>query len=86
MPGGARFEPDDVAFIFLPEELHDNARSFFEEHRVNHTGPAYLCRYVDPRWSYARIARALSGPIPAPPAPRPFRPSPVNVFAGVRAP
>jgi hypothetical protein len=60
VPGGLRFQPDDVAFVFLPEELHDNARAFFGEHRANNTGPAYLGRYLDPRWDRARIQEVLT--------------------------
>jgi hypothetical protein len=36
VPGGLTFQPD-VAFVFLHEELHDNARAFFVEHRANNT-------------------------------------------------
>lgn len=28
VPGGFKFDPDDVAFVFLPAELHDRARTF----------------------------------------------------------
>jgi len=81
VPGGFRFEPDDVAFVFLPEDLHDNARTFFEEHRQAHTGPAYRCRYIDPRWDAARIKKTLAEPVPAPPASQPVVPSPASPFA-----
>jgi len=63
VPGGLRFRPDDVAFVFLPEELHDNARVFFAEHRTNNTGPAYLGRYLDPRWDRERVQKVLTGPV-----------------------
>jgi hypothetical protein len=63
VPGGLNFQPDDVAFVFLPDELHDNARAFFTEHRANNTGPAYLGRYLDPRWSRQRIQEVLSEPV-----------------------
>lgn len=33
VPGGLRFAPGDVAFVFIPEKLHDKARTFFIEHR-----------------------------------------------------
>jgi hypothetical protein len=59
MPGGLRFAPGDVAFVFLPGELHDKARTFFTEHRDANTGPAYLGPYLDPRWSRQQIERAL---------------------------
>lgn len=59
VPGGFRFKPKHVAFVFLPEELHARARGFFEEHRRQNTGPAYLCPYLDPRWKHDRIAEVL---------------------------
>jgi hypothetical protein len=68
VPGGVAFGPEDVAFLFIPEELHAGARSFFEDHFRDNTGPAYLCPYVDPTWDMARIQAAFSGvattPIP----------------------
>lgn len=71
VPGGIEFTPDDVAFLFIPEELHAQARSFFEDHLHEHTGPAYLCPYVDPRWDMARIQTAFASvaatPVPLPP-------------------
>jgi hypothetical protein len=65
VPGGLMFQPDDVAFVFLPEQLHDNARAFFGEHRANDSGPAYLGRYVDPRWDRERIQEDLTEPVGA---------------------
>jgi hypothetical protein len=59
VPGGLRFAPSDVAFVFLPEKLHDKARTFFSEHRDANTGPAYLGPYLDPRWSHQQIEHAL---------------------------
>lgn len=59
VPGGLRFEPDDVAFLFLPGESHDLARSFFEGHLAEHTGPAYLCPYIDVTWERSRIQEQL---------------------------
>jgi hypothetical protein len=55
VPGGLQFGRDDVAFLFIPEELHSAARSFFEDHLRENTGPAYLCPYVDPTWDMPRI-------------------------------
>lgn len=65
VPGGLKFDPCDVAFLFLPEHLHNNARAFFAEHRVNNSGPAYLGRYLDPRWDRERIEAALTEPLGA---------------------
>jgi hypothetical protein len=28
VPGGLRFPPDQVAFLFIPDSLHDQVRSF----------------------------------------------------------
>ncbi|SOC51105.1 hypothetical protein [Ornithinimicrobium cerasi] len=60
VPGDMQFEPDDVAFLFLPEELHSRARSFFQDAIEENTGPVYLCPYLDPLWSDARIQDALT--------------------------
>ena len=49
--GDLEFGPDDVAFLFLPAELHQAARSFFQDAIHEHTGPGYLCPYLDPLWS-----------------------------------
>ncbi len=53
------FEPEDVAFLLIPEKLHEAARAFFQEHLHEHTGPAYLCPYVDPTWGRDRILETL---------------------------
>jgi hypothetical protein len=58
--GDLAFGPDDVAFLFIPEALHGTARSFFEDHLRENTGPAYLCPYVDPTWDMTRIQAALA--------------------------
>jgi hypothetical protein len=68
VPGGVTFGPDDVAFLFIPEQLHAAARAFFEGHVRDNTGPAYLCPYVDPTWDMPRIQKAFSH-LAAPAAP-----------------
>jgi hypothetical protein len=68
VPGGLAFSVNEVAFLFIPQELHGAARSFFEEHLAAGSGPAYLCPYVDPRWDMPRIQAAFA-PVPVPPAP-----------------
>jgi hypothetical protein len=65
VPGGLRFTPEDVAFLFLPEESHTAARQFFVDHQAANTGPAYLCPYIDPRWPKDRIEKALKEVSPA---------------------
>jgi len=57
--GPFSFEPEDVAFLLIPEELHERARIFFEEVERDHSGPAYLCPSVDPAWDRNKILRAL---------------------------
>lgn len=59
VPGGLRFEPSDVAFLFIPAEFHDKARQFFTDHRIANSGPAYLCPYVDVTWDRSRIQAQL---------------------------
>jgi hypothetical protein len=51
VPGGLSFDPDDVAFLFIPDELHAAARSFFQYAIDENTGPGYPCPYLDPQWS-----------------------------------
>ena len=46
--GSFQFSPEDVAFLLIPERLHVAARNFFQEQLRKHSGPAYLCPYVDP--------------------------------------
>jgi hypothetical protein len=70
VPGGLRFNPENVAFLFLPEESHKAARQFFVDHEAANTGPAYLCPYIDPRWHKDRIRKALTEvPLAAEPSP-----------------
>jgi hypothetical protein len=70
VPGGLSFEPEDVAFLLLPEEWHEAARQFFADHRFAHTGPAYLCPYIDPRWPREKIEQSLDE-VPSIPEPSP---------------
>jgi hypothetical protein len=60
VPGSLSFTPDDVAFLFIPEEYHAAAWAFFEEALEEQTGPAYLCPYLDPRWSMDRLQEVLA--------------------------
>ena len=54
------FEPEDVAFLLIPEELHSAARGFFGNAYYENLGPAYFCPYVDPSWDRERIIEALN--------------------------
>jgi len=53
------FEEDDVAFLFIPEDRHTAAWSFFDDARNENTGPGYFCPYIDPTWSVDKIRQAL---------------------------
>lgn len=59
VPGGLEFKPEQVAFLFIPEELHANAREFFDEARAEHRGPCYDCPFIDPLWPDEAIQAAL---------------------------
>lgn len=68
--GELDFEPDDVTFLFLPEDEHEKARQFFADVEIEHSGPAYHCAYIDPRWEIDRIQDALTN-VPEVPPPSP---------------
>lgn len=57
--GEFRFAMSDVAFLFVPEYLHEKARRFFEDLSHEHGGPIYLCPYLDPAWTDERIRIAF---------------------------
>lgn len=61
--GNFNFETMDVAFLIIPEELHELARRFFEEVRDEQTGPAYFCPYIAPDWSSERVKVVLENPM-----------------------
>lgn len=61
--GEFAFQPEDVAFLLIPQELHEAARGFFEEVRRENIGPAYLCPYVDPTWDRRRILKTVREPL-----------------------
>ena len=60
VPGGLEFTPTDVAFLFVPEEHHRAARSFFEEVKRGRSGPSYACPLLDPAWPEARLQQAFA--------------------------
>jgi hypothetical protein len=61
VPGGLDFATGDVAFLFVPEEQHGAARTFFANPETEHLGPAYHCPILDPLWPDERIQEALGG-------------------------
>jgi hypothetical protein len=67
--GDVRFEPEDVAFLFIPGELHEQARQFSADVKIEDGGPAYACAY-DAGWPIERIEEALAD---VPPLPEPSR-------------
>jgi hypothetical protein len=75
VPGGLLFDPSDVEFLFIPETLHNQARQFFTDVKVEHSGPAYLCPYIDVNWDRDKIEARLNE------APAAVEPSPSAVAA-----
>jgi hypothetical protein len=53
------FKEEDVAFLFIPEDKHGQARLFFTDAVQENFGPGYFCPYVDPSWSVERVRDAL---------------------------
>lgn len=59
IPGGLTFGPSEVAFLFLPADLHDAASRFFDSAAQEGSGPTYRCPLLDPLWSEGEIQDAL---------------------------
>lgn len=57
--GGLKFAPTDVAFLVIPEELHNAAREFFDFAEREDTGPNYRCPFIDPYWDHETIQLRL---------------------------
>lgn len=55
-----RFQPEDVAFLILPEDIHKSARDFFDDAEADNVGPNYKCPFIDPYWGIEKIKKALS--------------------------
>jgi hypothetical protein len=60
VPGGLTFSPDQVAFLFMPSELHAQARRFFDEAEELNSGPNYSCPFLDPLWPDELIQQTLA--------------------------
>ncbi len=60
VPGDMRFTSDEVAFLFIPGELHGAAQRFLQEVREQNLGPAYDCPFLDPLWPEEAIQEALA--------------------------
>lgn len=54
------FEPSDVAFLIVPEELHEAARTFFRQARYDNTGPSFECPLIDSSWGVDRITESFA--------------------------
>jgi hypothetical protein len=61
LPGisGLRFAMGDIAFLFIPEEWHAAARSFFDSYEPG-TAPKPTCPFLDVTWDPVEIATALA--------------------------
>lgn len=57
--GNFNFTVEDVAFLLIPEHLHEAALTFFQDVFEDHSGPAYFCPYVDPEWPREKILAAI---------------------------
>lgn len=57
--GHFTFVEDDVAFLIIPEELHEAAQGFFATVKAEHLGPFYECPFIDPFWNLTKIKPLL---------------------------
>lgn len=55
--GDFDLEPADVAFLIIPEEKHEQARSFFADAEENQLGPDYPCPYIDAYWNEDEVGK-----------------------------
>lgn len=57
--GKLKFDVSEVAFLFLPEKLHNTARSFFADAEHTNLGPNYPCAFLDPTWPASKAEAVL---------------------------
>ena len=57
--GDLQFSETDLAFLIIPEDLHDAARCFFDSATIENVGPNYECPFIDPYWGEDQIEAAL---------------------------
>jgi hypothetical protein len=57
--GNLNFTEQDTAFLIIPEEFHESARSFFEQVLEDNSGPSYLCPFIEIGWSQEKVRSAL---------------------------
>ncbi|MDW9414226.1 hypothetical protein GOB15_07095 [Sinorhizobium meliloti] len=58
--GNLDFNKKDAAFLIIPEELHSQARFFFNEAERENLGPNYKCPFIDPYWNVQQIKAAFN--------------------------
>lgn len=46
--GHISFLPEDVKYLFIPSDSHEQARTFFNDAQSENLGPNYQCLYIDP--------------------------------------
>lgn len=46
--GQIPFLPEDVKYLFIPSDSHQEARIFFDDAERENIGPNYQCPYIDP--------------------------------------
>ena len=71
--GNFSFDSNEVAFLILPEGLHEAARNFFAKAYIEHTGPAYFYPFLDLTWPRERVDSTLAAGSIAPPEGGPGR-------------
>ena len=57
--GDFKFQTNDVEFLIIPENLHKDAKNFFEQARAKNLGPSYDCPFIDPYWKLKKIKPLL---------------------------
>ena len=57
--GDFPFTETDVAFLLIPEDLHDGARGFFQDAREQQLGPSFDCPFIDSSWDEVKIKKAF---------------------------
>ncbi len=58
--GNLDFKETDAAFLIIPENLHSQARFFFDEAEREHLGPNYKCPFIDPYWDAEKVKAAFN--------------------------
>jgi hypothetical protein len=57
--GDFNFAEKNVAFLIIPEHLHEAARAFFLAARKENLGPCYDCPFIDAHWKRKMIKPLL---------------------------